>query len=281
MLSIHNPTVTVTATMTTSQPFKYEESKLVQCALQNIHMENDAELNATNSSSPIHELQVSPSSSLECHDLFLEHQSFYQRSSSHSETKGRYDQFVHNVLFVHTHNQRYKSSSSSDSIGITHYVTLNQFSDMFDHELPYFDNYDSQLLLERSKIDMDKMFDDINDDYFLEGGMVKDIEEVLLPKHVRRHKKHGKHHHVHKLVVFQPLKSRHSKGWLIQDIRKNHYIAGDTKINSTTSVKSFPYDFKLSEDNWQTHLDWATEDNPGMCYLESIFIISTRIRHLL
>ena len=72
-----------------------------------------------------------------CYKLYLLHQSFYERSTSHTYTVGRYENFVQNLKFIHLHNQEYESKLSTN---ITHYVTINQFTDMLDYELPYFDS---------------------------------------------------------------------------------------------------------------------------------------------
>jgi hypothetical protein len=202
--------------MTASNLFQYELSKLTKCAEQQSSL---ARSNNTLLSS------LGP----ECQSLFQEHQSFYKRSSAHSNTAKRYDQFINSVIFVHQHNQKHASFLSSSTAtatataGLSHRVTLNQFSDLFDHELPFPRTLAAKLKLPDN---------------------LKNTLKSTLEEHFSR-------------------KNKNQEMMVHEITKKRHYLLGQTKSNSSSSSSfSFAYDLVTSNDNWNTNLNWATKDNP-------------------
>jgi hypothetical protein len=241
----------------TSKPFQYDPGQLLQCVTEAL---NNQTIDSTTTGSTH---TKTSSSSPQCHKLYLQHQSYYNRSISHSNTPNRFQQFVQNVLFVYSHNQNYYTSSSITS----HHVTLNQFVDLFDDELPYFDSviYDSQNQKQEDK----STYFDLTDEFIDE--IIQDEDHQLLSSRRRHRSQTKKNERHHKFVVFDPHKSyiHHNEhktktSWLLEEIKPHQYELGDMETNSSvvTSVNSFSFDFKSSEDDWETYLDWATVDNP-------------------
>lgn len=249
----------------TSKPFQYDPGQLLQCVTEAIKKETN-----DNTISGIHTTTTSSStSSPQCHKLYLQHQSYYNRSISHSNAPNRFQQFVHNVLFVYSHNQNYDSSSSVTST--SHYVTLNQFVDLFDDELPFNSDTTSQNQKYEEDSTTDSTYFDLKDEFIQDMMMIQDENNQLLSSSRRRHRSKTKKNALHKFVVFDPHKSyiHHNEhktktSWLLEEIKQHQFELGDTETNSSivTNVNSFAYDFKSSEDDWETYLDWATVDNP-------------------
>ncbi len=233
----------------TYKPFQYDPGQLLECVTEAIK-------NQTNDSTTTVTLTTTTTpSSPHCHKLYLQHQSYYNRSISHSNAPNRFQQFLHNVLFVYSHNQNYESSSSVTS----HHLTLNQFVDVFDDELPYFNSDTNQ--------EEKSTYFDLTDEFIQE--IIQDEDNQLLSS--RRQKSKTKKNLHHKFVVFYPHKSyihhnehRIKTSWLLEEIKQHQYELGDIETNSSivTRVNSFAYDFKSSDDDWETYLDWATVDNP-------------------
>ena len=235
--------------MTPSKPFPCDLSKLTTCAQTLLSKEASNDY-STNSFS---------SSSSECHQLFLQHQSFYERTIAHSQTPGRLDQFITNVAFVYSHNQNYDSSSSSN---ISHHVTLNQFSDMFDHELPYFNSQEQWSTSQREEI----LYNDVTNtqnmnnctrceehDKFVLNLIDENSPTTSKVFYMRRHK----HHDPKALVV-------HDTNHGTRTYKGQYYIL-DTSNNTKyryNNPEIFLYDFIKRDDNWGKSLNWATEENP-------------------
>mmetsp|Transcript_20154 Transcript_20154/g.30244 ORF Transcript_20154/g.30244 Transcript_20154/m.30244 type:complete len:124 (-) Transcript_20154:1217-1588(-) len=95
-------------------PFQFEQSQFIKCAVQSINQWTTS--SRSQSTDPTFANTETETILIEeCHDLFQQHQSFYHRSSSHSNDVGRLDQFVKCVMFVYRHNQKKKNEEDTDN----------------------------------------------------------------------------------------------------------------------------------------------------------------------
>ncbi len=253
---------------TTARPFQFEQSKLIKCAEKfQSASQSAAETTAAEATSIIKE-EIE-----ECHDLFQQHQSFYHRTSSHTEDENRFSKFMESVTFVYHHNQNYIDDKDS----ILHHVTLNQFSDLYDYELPLLndDNGDYPLY----DLDGDK-----DDDKASEGDTIISIDKESMGLRdpsddstvksianlffkIKRHHHHH-HHHKHELNHKTQNQSQQLDNNSIDVVQKNHNYLWDGLLdpNDTTETSTirtpFVFEFNPDEDDWRSHLNWASKDNP-------------------
>lgn len=210
-----------------------------------------------------------------CKILYQKHQSFYKRSSTHTNTPGRFEEFISNVNFVHNHNQNPTS---------VHEVTLNQFSDLFQNELPLFPTNTAIIDADdEAEVDIDLDERDNSDEIDSEQinirpFTIKITNDFDIFQSLRNFL--GIHDDP-SLVVYSPTKipenkkshsKRQEKKWIVMEYSKHHnHLLGQTKscngTNCNTSIRahgtgSFVYDFNSSNDNWRRNLDWASENNP-------------------
>ena len=280
--------------MATLKPFEFNKALVTQCAqsceLKSASIPNPNSQGTRTYSLPFHLIQQQGPE--ECHELFSQHQKFYNRSASHSETPGRLNNFIQNVLFVYNHNQRYQESSSLDPDShnlVLHYdVTINQFSDLLNNELPFSNipndanmrqapsyTHTSKDLEEDHEslflIDIEKLSPIPTNDFDLqrikanEDDILQNFENILSSKRLYKegtpilttynpnYRNHSHHH------------SENGKSndditqWLKQKEKQNHPFLG-SKVYSNQTL--FMYDFNDSDDDWSTYMDWATADNP-------------------
>ena len=133
--------------MLPSTSFQYDQLKLEKCAEEQSSAIVSIIGEGTATSTTTRNNNQKESTSELCHELLQEYQSFYKRSSKHKQlnSSGRFESFLKSVIFVYRHNYQKDQKdgtklSSSNANGYHshgHNVTLNQFSDLFDYELPF------------------------------------------------------------------------------------------------------------------------------------------------
>ena len=203
-----------------------------------------------------------------CKILYQEHQSFYRRSSTHTNTLGRFEEFMSNVEFVHIHNRNPTN---------VHEVTLNQFSDLFQNELPLLTNTAIIDPDDEAEVDVDVDESDNSDEVDSDQINIRPyITEVTNNFDIFQSLRNFLGIKDPSLVVYSPTKipedKKTGKKWIVLEHSKHHnHLLGQTKscndTNCSTSVRahdrgSFVYDFNPSNDNWKRNLDWASENNP-------------------
>ncbi len=236
----------------TPTSFPLQQNQIFKCVKEaDVHRHHQSAELATESTRP------------ECEVLYKNHQSFYKRSSSHSTTPGRFELFVDNVVFVYSY--------SRNSL-ISHQVALNQFSDLFQTELPFTD--------QSSKFSNDTYEDESNELIIKQSIIPLNFTTEIVGNFdvfQSIQKFFGVAHH--SLVVYSPskipdhskkLKGQPGKKWIVLEHSKHHNdVFGEGKgCNNKSCGKNVSYnernmyDFVHSDDNWRSHLDWATKNNP-------------------
>jgi len=207
-------------------PFKYDEDLLSSCASNALLNNKDF---------------------LACRELFEHHQTFFRRKNNDSiNERNRYAAFLENALFVHAYNQNKKSH---------HRVSINQFSALFEHELPMHNvNSDNQSSI--------RGFQDSNEN-LIEMSNMQDIRNAIDSlDYVGKRKSKGRkknepvqQHHHHHQTDSSPLPF--PKG----PLKNRVYVLN----NSEKSLKRNAISDFISDrtgNNWEIYLNWATEDNP-------------------
>lgn len=159
-----------------------------------------------------------------CLRLYLQHQANYNRSSHHTQNEERYAIFLENVAFVHEHNNLYLESETH-----YHHVTLNQFSDRLNDELPL-----AEFPLPTEKIKDWK------------------INEKTPRSHGDSHDRYWDKDWFQKVKFVKRKRRKHQQNLLLLSLK-------DKKIEMFR--KRYP-DFQKNGDDWATYLNWASTDNP-------------------
>lgn len=173
-----------------------------------------------------------------CETLFREHSTHYGREPS----EGRFRRFVKNVHIVIEHNRR---------AGVSHQITLNQFSDLQVDELPLFSLDNSDVVWTQIGLEANQNFVHLSSaDSILTAATHGDR---------RRLKRHVRKFPVDPSVNWSSMKS----GTVVQ--REGHRVRIKKKKEHSTeaavtddSTDNIVHD----DDNFDSYLNWATRANP-------------------
>lgn len=128
----------IAITIMTDAPFQYDDALLSSCAQSDVAasiLSGDDDTNAA---------VAGDDDAAACRELFLQHASHYGRDIDIDEEQSgagattyrdRFRRFVSSVAFVHRHNNS-SDEGDGDDCERLHRVTLNRFSDRYEHELP-------------------------------------------------------------------------------------------------------------------------------------------------
>ena len=190
----------------------------------------------------------------DCKELFDQHQSHYQRTSSSSTHEGgRYVQFIENAMFVHGHNAQNR----------LHTVALNHFSDLMQDELPLYDTVGDQIHEDMNVVDIQNM-QDIATAVDMLSRRSKTHKNRRHRHHARkkRRKKERQSQHLHHNrsdaaadypLPFPKGKKRH-RTYVLQHSQQSQ---SNHRHNATIEFKTDP-----KGNDWSTYLNWANGDNP-------------------
>lgn len=171
-----------------------------------------------------------------CETLYDKHAKHYGKELLKKGTQ-RFHRFVENVRLVQEHNRR------ND---VNHQITLNQFSDLYDHELP---------LAPMTNMEIDSSVDFVH---------LSSHDSILNAANGRRRlkKKKNHHHHHQKVTIDVDPKDK----WSTIDTAIDDHLEGrQVQISARHKVGNLIRDPEftiLDEDSYETHLNWATCDNP-------------------
>mmetsp|Transcript_29655 Transcript_29655/g.48929 ORF Transcript_29655/g.48929 Transcript_29655/m.48929 type:complete len:654 (-) Transcript_29655:63-2024(-) len=235
---------------------------------------------------------VAPEGGADCETLYQQHASHYygrqrRRQLLSVSEDARYQRFLESVHLVHTHNQR---------ADIHHTIGLNQFSDLNEKELPLASTKSATTTASSNNEDVWKAAgfdmevdliqlssDGGDDDTILEFAALHDrsSNRRQLRNHHGGH--HGRHHHHNhkknhdKIKVYvnpnddnkwSTLDSTvaaaegHQVHIVATEMELNHYRYDDDDDGAMTSDNRMVTDDDNVIDNFDTNLNWASEENP-------------------